>query len=223
MIKFALGLLILAYASILDLKYREIDDKSWMALLLLGLVFLANDYSRGGSGVILPFAFSAGITLAIMAALYYAGILGSGDCKILFGISVLMPWPVHFSIFPIFSLGVFTNAIILSAIIPIFFFIYNARRLRNVKGIKEFLVLFLGYKRAGDKIRPYEVAMEREGEVKLFLNTKNLKLGERLSTSREVWVSPAIPFVVLIMAGFAISGIWGDFISHAFLTRGWIR
>jgi preflagellin peptidase FlaK len=211
------GFLILAYASFLDLKHRAIDNKSWMALVLLGLVFLTVDYTRIGSSVILPFAFSTGFTLVVVAVLYYFGIMGSGDCKILFGISALVPLPIHFSIFPIFSLGVFTNAIVLSLAIPLMFFIYNLRRLREVKSIRDFLVLFLGYKKKGSVIGPFEVALETEKGVKIFLNTKNLELGHRLSTEEEVWVTPAIPFVVLITAGFLISALMGDFISHASL------
>lgn len=212
-----LGFLILAYASFLDLKHRKIDDKSWIALVLLGLLFLAGDYTRVGSGVILPFAFSTGFTLAVVAVLYYFGIMGSGDCKILLGISALVPLPVHFSIFPIFSLGVFTNAIILSLAIPFLFFIYNLRRLKDVKSLRDFFVLFLGYKKKGSEITPFEVALETDSGIKIFLNIKNLELGEKLPTDREVWVSPAIPFVVLITAGFLISALAGDFISHASL------
>ncbi|MBU2560159.1 prepilin peptidase [archaeon] len=212
-----LGFLILAYASFLDLKQRAIDDKSWMALVLLGLVFLARDYTRTGSGVLLPFAFSVGFTFAIVVVLYYFGIMGSGDCKIILGISALVPLPVHFSIFPIFSLGVFTNAIVISLAIPFFFFVYNLNRLKDVRSPRDFLVLFLGYKKKGSDIGSFEVALETEGGIKLFLNTKNLELGHRLSTDRVVWVTPAIPFVVLITAGFLISALMGDFISRASL------
>lgn len=213
--KIILGFLILLYASFLDLKYREIDDKSWMSLVFLGFGFWVWDYTQVGSAIILPFVFSAGFTLAVVTALYYAGIMGSGDCKILFGISALVPQPVHFSIFPIFSLAVFTNAMILSLAIPFVFFIYNLRRLRDVRSIREFLVLFLGYKRKGNEMRSFEVAMETEEGIKMFLNVKDLELGKRLSTSREVWVSPAIPFVVIITAGFLIAALFGDFISCA--------
>ncbi|MEE8403209.1 MAG: A24 family peptidase C-terminal domain-containing protein, partial [Candidatus Hydrothermarchaeaceae archaeon] len=143
------------------------------------------------------------------------GIMGSGDCKILFGISALVPQPMHFSIFPIFSLGTFTNAIILSLAIPFLFFVYNIRRLKDVRSFREFAVLFLGYKRKGCDVRPYEAVIESEGRIKLFLNTKNVELGKGLSTGREVWVSPAIPFVVLITAGFLICALFGDFISYA--------
>lgn len=216
------GFLILAYASFLDLKYRAVDNKSWMALVLVGLVFLAWDYTHVGSSVILPFAFSIGFTLALVAILYYVGIMGSGDCKILFGISALSPAPVHFSIFPIFSLGVFTNAIVLSLAIPLLFFIYNLRHLMEVKSIRGFLVLFLGYKRIGSEIAPFEAPLETEDGIKIFLNTKNLELGKKLSTDREVWVSPAIPFVVVITAGFLISVLLGDFISYASLIWGGI-
>jgi preflagellin peptidase FlaK len=210
-----LGFLILVYASFLDLKHRAIDDKSWMSLVFFGIVFLAIDYSKGNTGILIPFAFSAGFTLAIVAVLYYFGIMGSGDCKILFGISALVPQPVHFSIFPIFSFGVFTNAVVISLAIPLLFFIYNLRRLKEVKTIRGFFVLFLGYKRKGNEIRPYEVAMETGEGIRMYLDIKNLELGEKLSTEQEVWVSPAIPFVVLITAGYLISALFGDFISYA--------
>jgi preflagellin peptidase FlaK len=212
--------LILIYASFLDLKYREIDDKSWMSLVVLGFLFLTINYTGEGTDVLIPFAFSAGFTLALVALLYSLGMMGSGDCKIIFGVSVLLPTPVHFSIFPIFSLGMFTNAIILSTMVPIFFFIYNLRRLRDVRNTRDFLVLFLGYKRKGTEIRPFEVALENEEGIKIFLNTKGLELGKKLSTERIVWVSPAIPFVVFITIGFLVSVLFGDFISYASLIWG---
>lgn len=210
-----LGLIVLLYASFLDLKYRKIDDKSWLALVFLGLLFLAIDYTRGSAEVLVLFAFSSGFTLAIVAILYYAGIMGSGDCKILFGISTLVPQPLHFSIFPIFSLGVFTNAVLISLAIPLIFFIYNIKRLREVKSLRDFLVLFLGYKKKGNEIGPFEVALENEDGIKIYSNVKNIELGEKQSSDREVWVSPAIPFVVLITAGFLVSALLGDFISYA--------
>ena len=216
------GFLILVYASFLDLEYRAIDNKSWMALVLLGIVFLAGDYTRIGSVVILPFALSTGFTLALVAILYYVGIMGSGDCKILFGISALVPLPPHFSIFPIFSLGVLTNAIILSLTVPLLFFIYNWGHWKDVRSLRDFFVLFLGYKKRGNEIAPFETSLETDDGIKLFLNAKNLELGKKLSTDREVWVSPAIPFVVVITAGFLTAVFFGDFISYASIIWGGI-
>lgn len=215
--------MILAYASLLDLKYREIDDRSWISLVVLGFVFLAGDLLSKGFEIIVPFIFSVGVTLIIVVVLYRLGIMGGGDCKILFGISILLFQPIHFSIFPIFSLGVFTNAIILSLVIPFFFFIYNIKRLVDVRSLKEFLVLFLGYKKKGSDIKSYETAIEDENGIKLFLDTKTIELGEKLSTDDEVWVSPAIPFVVLITVGFLISVFFGDFISYIALFLSELR
>jgi preflagellin peptidase FlaK len=209
-LRVVLGGGILIYASYLDWKYRKIDDKSWLSLVVVGVIFLGyevvEDITSG-----LNFLMSVGTTAFLTALLYFPGMLSGGDVKVLIGISALIPTPFHLTLFPFFSLSVFANAVLLSCILPFLFFVYNIRHLGGVRTAKDFLALFLGYKRKGSEVKDYEAIIGKGGEYKLLISTKKVELGEK--AEGEVWVSPAIPFVVPITIGFFLSVLFGDILS----------
>lgn len=206
-LKASLTLLILLYASRLDWKYREIDDKSWLSLVALGFVFLFYDPE------VKSFLISAAATSIFGLALNRLGLMGGGDAKILVGIAFLFPvYPNAATLFPIFAISVFTNAVLLSALLPLFFFIYNLKRLKEVKSLRDFFVLFIGYKKDASQIKRYEAVVES-----IFLNANKVQLGLK-SSDGEVWVTPALPFLVPITFGFLIAAFFGDLASFIILV-----
>lgn len=206
-LKASLTLLILLYASRLDWKYREIDDKSWLSLVALGFVFLFYDPE------VKSFLISAAATSIFGLALNRLGLMGGGDAKILVGIAFLFPvYPNAATLFPIFAISVFMNAVLLSALLPLFFFIYNLKRLKEVKSLRDFFVLFIGYKKDASQIKRYEAVVES-----IFLNANKVQLGLK-SSDGEVWVTPALPFLVPITFGFLIAAFFGDLASFIILV-----
>ncbi len=206
-LKILLAFLILAYASFLDWKYREIDDKSWLSLVALGFVFLFYDPE------VKSFLISAAATSIFGLALNRLGLMGGGDAKILVGIAFLFPvYPSTTTLFPIFAISVFMNAVLLSALLPLFFFIYNLKRLKEVKSLRDFFVLFTGYRKDASQIKRYEAVVES-----IFLNVNKVQLG-RKSSDGEVWVTPALPFIVPITFGFLIAAFFGDLASFIILV-----
>jgi|Deesub1362A_J573_1020465.scaffolds.fasta_scaffold00098_98 preflagellin peptidase FlaK len=210
-LKIIVGLIVLVYSSYLDLKYRKIDDKAWISLILLGVSFFIFEYMQQVMAI-KDFVISITITAILSLALYYLGILGGGDVKILIGISALIPRQFQFSIFPYFSLTVFANAVVISSLLPLLFFAYNIREIKRVRNVKDFLVLFLGYKKDGSKVGKHETIIAKNGKYNFLLRGKNIKLGEK--AEGEVWVSPAIPFIIPITIGFVIASVGGDILSH---------
>jgi preflagellin peptidase FlaK len=214
-LKGLIGISILFYASLLDWKYREIDDKSWLSLVAFGTLFVTYE-ATSDIGKIVPFLLSIAFTSILMVALYYPGILNGGDAKILIGISALIPTPYRDTLFPFFSMSVFANAVMLSSLLPIAFLLYNLRELKKVRNFKDFVVLFLGYKKKGDNVGRHEAIIAKNGEYCFFISGRKAELG--VKAEGEVWVSPAIPFIIPITLGFLISLIFGDILSYLLNT-----
>ncbi len=206
---------LLVYASFLDWRFREIDDKSWVLMVVLGALFLIYDFVRtGGVSLILGFFVSVGVATIFAVTLSYLNIMGGGDGRILIGVAALVPslsYPTM-TVFPIFILSVyFGNAVLLAALFPLIFFILNLGHLKEVKSYKGFLALFLGYEKDAADVGEFEAFLGRDGHFELM--TKKDALGERIKGEGRVWVTPAIPFVVLITVGFVISVVYGDILS----------
>jgi preflagellin peptidase FlaK len=202
-LKIILAFLILARASCLDWRYREIDDKSWVSLIALGVVFLLLNPEQLGA-----FLISLSAALLLVAATYIPGLLGGGDGKILLGLAALFPLsPIYNT--PFFVLGVFFNAVLISLPLPFIFFIRNLLREGGArKG--ELVKMFLGYRVRADKVKSYEAIM---GD-KLLMDVRKAKLGERRSPGEVVWVTPAIPFLIPLTLGFLVAAFYGDLFNY---------
>jgi preflagellin peptidase FlaK len=208
MLRLVLTLAVLLYASLLDWRHREIDDRSWMALLALGFLFFLADFYRFQSGVILKyFVLSVFFSFFLASVLFYTGLMGGGDGKILIGIGAMYPfYPTQIlSVFPLFVMSVFTNAILLAALVPFGLFVLNVKRLRDVKSARDFLVLFLGYQKRANEVSEFEAVIGQRGKYSLFIDTRTVELGKKRDSDEPVWVSPAIPFLIFITLAFILA------------------
>ncbi len=186
---------LLALAAKHDWQRREIGRNIWGSLLLVGLAFLALDL-RFGIHAAWRFIFSLTSTFVISYPMHRWGRMGGGDVKVLLGIASMFPsypWPA-ISVFPFPALGALFNGIFLAATASPFFFLYNLRHLRSVGSIGELRLLFLGYRRRLSSKRYYEVPLKVEGDY--------------------AWVTPALPFVIPLTIGLALSLAWGDLPSY---------
>lgn len=220
LLRIALAFIVLIYASVLDWKYREIDDKSWLSLVALGIAFAGYDYfSLRDADVLKLFGLSLALSFIIAFSLSWLGLMATGDAFVLFGVGALFPYHIFetSSLFPLFVLSVFSNAVVLSAFLPLVFFLKNLGELREVRELKGFFALFIGYRRRASEVRRFESIFGAGGEFRFFQNANSMPLGknESLSGDAMVWVTPALPFVIPITMGLALSLIWGDIISFA--------
>ncbi len=216
-LKLTLAMLILGYASLLDWRRREIDDPSWLSLVALGMLFGLHDLHRYGTLYLLQLGISLAVTSLLVLPLHRLKLMGGGDAKILLGIAVLFPYymkPVT-TLFPVFTLSVFVNAIILTLLLPLLIFLKNLKHLRRVSSLSELYALFLGYPRKASEIRHYE-AVYGDGRRFRFLLTTDAELGKATGEG-EVWVSPAVPFVIPITLGVLLSAVYGDIVSMVIL------
>jgi len=220
-LRLLLTLALLLYASLLDWRRREIDDRSWMGLVGLGFAFFAYDLYTLRSWLLVKFfAISVGSALVLAVLLYYTGVMGGGDGRILIGLGAVYPlYPAEtLSVFPVFVLSVFSNAVFLAALVPLGFFAMNIRRLKEVRSPREFLLLFLGYPKRAREVSEFEAVMGDEGRYSLFLDARTVQLGKKEDSDGLVWVSPAIPFLVFITLGFVLSYLGIDIFTRVLLN-----
>jgi preflagellin peptidase FlaK len=128
-----------------------------------------------------------------------------------------------------FAISTLLNATILSLIVPLTLFFYNLSKLRPEELRKNLRYLFIGYQLPVDALSKvkhtrlvhlYEekagnverkvlfggVEMDNEVREKLKRYAAEGRIGE------EVWVTPDLPFMLFITAGFGISILYGNFI-----------
>jgi|Deesub1362A_J573_1020465.scaffolds.fasta_scaffold01078_14 preflagellin peptidase FlaK len=195
------GFAILSYAAYSDLKYREASNKLWILMGSIGLIFLAMERPE----VTLVF-ISIAVSFPLAFLLYFFG-MGGADVKAMWGIALLSPLPPKISFFPspifIFPLTVLINSLFLFIPLPFILLFYNAYK-KNL----EFPYCLFGYKIKAEKAKNKFVwSMEKNGK-KSIVPVKNFNFDE--VADKEIWVTPKLPFLVFIFAGYVISFVFGD-------------
>jgi len=121
--RFLLALAVLAYASIRDLKSREVPDKVWLLSFPAGLALTTIDVSAGVLNVS-DFAVSIAVASALCFTLFYTGLYGGADFKALLFLAVAFPAytegfkPIIESLVPVPVLTVFCNSVLVSLVYP---------------------------------------------------------------------------------------------------------
>ena len=208
----------LGLASFFDLKKREINDILWIGFSALSavLIFLSPDMWAslrivGISLIIAPIAL----------VLWRFGVFGGADAFCLIVLASLAPmFTLNTSQITPFS--TLTNAAILS-VTPLF-----VNLCRNVVSIlrkedifegidetrtKKMIAVFIGYKAKNPK---YSFSLERvvDGKKRLDFSLKHAEQA-LFCNDHGVWVTPGVPYVLYITAGFVIQVLYGDIIFNA--------
>ncbi|KYC45184.1 MAG: Preflagellin peptidase [Candidatus Methanofastidiosum methylothiophilum] len=225
-LKIVFGGIVLFHASYLDIKKREIEEWHWIILAILGFIH----------AIYLSFAFQSFRPLLITGAvfllmfglallLFYLGLFGGGDGKILMGIGALLPsLPGKEYAFGLFPMSVFDNALIISIFLPIFILIYNLSRKDSPKEydsgkIKKILAMLVGYRleteKLSEKFYPLEEFKEGKRRIKLFIGDLDFDINKYKKELKDkgietLWATPGLPFIVPITFGYFIAIFFGD-------------
>ena len=198
--------------------------------------------SGSGSGSLSLFQLFISLAAgAIFAVLFYLLNFGGADIKAIISLSVLfptfpsvlslgsllhLPLPLSLSLpmtgvplLNVFVLSMLTNALLIALSSPISLFLYNSIR-------KQFSpLMFLGYKVRISALRAKRnfnlmhdsIGVERkyvwggvEPTEEVMSRLEELEQKGKLS---EVWVTPELPFILYLTAGFFTAAFYGDFIS----------
>ena len=208
----------LGLASFFDLKKREINDILWIGFSALSvlLILLSPDIWTS-----LRFVGVSLIIAPVALILWRFGIFGGADAFCLIVLSSLAPmFTMNASQITPFS--TLTNAAILS-VTPLF-----ANLCRNTislirkedifNGIdetrtKKIIAVFVGYK-AKNPHHSFSLEKIVDGKKRLDFSLKHAEQ-TLFCNDHEVWVTPGVPYVLYITAGFVIQVLYGDIIFNA--------
>jgi len=218
-IRLIIGIILLAYASYTDIKTRRAPNILWVIMAIVGVVLLIIQYIEGGYPNIWYLIFIPAM-IGLMYLFFQMRLLfGGADAKALMALAILVPIQPLIGAFPLWisflpgSWIIFANATILFLLIPLSLLIYNLGK-RTLKFPHSLLGYVISVKKAKQKfVWPLEKI--KDGKRKLMYMPKNFDINEELAEFEklgitEIWVTPKIPFMIPLLAGFLTSFILGD-------------
>lgn len=151
--RYLIGSAILLYAIWTDLTSRRVANEVWLVTLVIGLILIAYDFFFGDP----PFFWLLGAPFVMIFAysLWRLRLLfGGADAKCVIAFAVLCPFPPaivttagdvypHLVALTPAAVTMFTNAVLLTIAVPLFYFIVNL-----VRGRFHPLAMFLGTRMA---------------------------------------------------------------------------
>lgn len=222
--------LILAVASFQDLTTRTVSDSLWISAIFLFFCFNFNSISY----FIVRFKNDFFVFVFLFFAfqlMFRFKMMGGADLKCLLSV---------FLFFPYFFMSVFLNSLILTLLYPIFIFGYNMlfhfkdvlskphyaffgyRKdifsiLTEQKNIKKekinekcgiYLLERIDFKTNSASFVPFgvDIFSDEEEDYRFCLLSKMQSDG----CYKKQWVSPKIPFIVSITAGYVLSAVFGN-------------
>ena len=209
----------LGYASYTDVTKREVSDYIWIVFgaLSVVLLFLEPQFWQALTNVGISL-----IVAPIVLIIWRLGMFGGADAFAIIVLALLVP-QITMSENTITPFTILTNAVIIS-IIP--FFVNLTRNLIAIgnkndifEGFSEtrkkrIIALFIGYKAKNPK---YSFSIEKKvgKHKKLNLVMHHAEYAE-FCEKPNTWVTPGIPYMLFITAGFLVQLFYGDIIFSFF-------
>ncbi|WP_292462030.1 A24 family peptidase C-terminal domain-containing protein [Methanolobus sp.] len=232
----------LLYACYSDIKSRRVVNEVWVAMFGVCYVFILYDFMTLGMPYLIRNLLTFAFVYLFVYILFQFGAFGGADAKALMVISLIVPTfpaimvfntslPLQGTpIFDIFAFSVFGNSIILTIVVPIGLFIYNLLHNPLKESLRRPFYMFIGYRTpvsglGKDHIRMIESYEETKEGVKFSFTragtelTSNVvaQLKSHVKAGRmddSVWVTPGLPFMIPITAGFITAVVFGDLIFY---------
>ncbi len=224
LLRFIIALSFLLYACRLDLKSRIVPNKVWKYMLLtsLPLTILELLLARYGVEVFIIAAVQLVIVFALAYVLYIIGAFGGADAKALICLATIFPTYPSYNGFPIFTgfsfgFAVLANSALAAPFLLIAMFLRNLIRegVKNLRG--NIFYYFVGYRVRISEIPRFHNLLEYVNESGEFVRAKKaVEPNDRLIAALKkknieyVWVTPALPFIVFITAGYIVAFFVGD-------------
>ena len=215
-----LGLIMLILGSIIDVWKREIHDYYWIGFGIVGflLVFLSSEIISN----LLMMGFAL-IIAPFVILIWRIGLFGGADAFALIALAVIAPMAT-FTENPVTPFTTLSNAAILF-VIP---FLINITRnvISKSKGenifegfdestVKKIVAAFMGYRSKNPKFG-FAIEKTENGKKKIDLTIHHAE-NQEFCTTPNTWITPGIPYLILITGGFVIQLFFGDIILTKFL------
>ena len=214
-LRIILAIGMLGYASYTDVTKREISDYVWVIFGALAAVMLVFEPNITESIVNIGISL---IVAPVAIIIWRIGLFGGADAFAIIVLAALVP-QITLSEGTITPFTVLTNAVLFS-ITPLFFnFFRNLIELSRKNNIfegfneptrKRIMAMFLGYRAKNPK---YGFSIEKKAgkHKKLNLVLHHAEYAEYCTTP-NTWITPGVPYLLFITAGFIIQLVYGDVI-----------
>ncbi|MFQ5781583.1 MAG: A24 family peptidase C-terminal domain-containing protein [Nitrosopumilus sp.] len=215
-----LALIMLIVGSIIDIWKREIHDYYWIGfggvgflLVFLSTELISNLLTIGFALIIAPFVI----------LIWRIGLFGGADAFALIALAVVAPMTTISENY-VTPFTTLSNAAILF-VIP--FLINIARNVTaQIKGehifegfeesfAKKMAAIIMGYKAKNPKFG-FAIEKLENGKKKLDLAFHHAE-NQEFCTNPNTWITPGIPYLLLITGGFVIQLFYGDIILNRIL------
>jgi len=223
----------LVYASYTDVRRREVSNLVWIVIGVSGILFATVELFIGSLSLFQ--IFKSLIAGAIFAFLFYILNFGGADVKAVISLALLFPGYPYLSLFHlclpvtgipplgIFLFSMITNAILITISAPLTLFLYNLFRrdlsplmfigwrvrIANLKAKKHYKLMH----QIEARVKPEEWKYVWGGVEPREEILSHLDDLERKGKIKKVWITPELPFIVYLTAGFFTALLYGDFIS----------
>ena len=215
-----LALAMLIVGSIIDIWKREIHDYYWIVFGVIGvlLIFINSD--------IWPYLLNIGIALIIapfVIFIWRIGLFGGADAFALIALAVIAPMAT-ISENPVTPLTTLSNAAILFIVPFIINIMRNSSSIIRHENIfegfeenklKKICAMLIGYRAKNPKFC-FSIEKTEKGKKKLNLTFHHAE-NEEYCTTPNTWITPGIPYLLLITGGFIIQILFGDLILSYFI------
>ncbi len=219
-VKVLVAFAFLLEASRRDIRERLVSNKLWVYMILIFAPLNVLEY------VIRPFSLAFAILQFIFVsafsyAVYWLGLYGGADAKALMSLSFAFPVYPFFYSFPllgrglnIFAFSTLANSVIVAPALVILIFVKNVLS-RDL----EFPYCLIGYKKKLEEVKFHNL-LERVENGKIHRGLRGIEANEeeikklKKAGLKEVWVTPALPFICFITAGFIVAVFVGDIMFY---------
>lgn len=209
------ALVMLSIATTIDVWKREINDILWIVFGAISVVLIFFEPNMTASLINIGISL---IVAPIALLIWRIGIFGGADALGLIVLAALAP-QLSFSGNTVTPLTTLTNAAIISVAPILLNLVRNLFAVFRHKNIfegfeetrlKKISAMFLGYRAKNPK---YSFTIEKvEGNHKKidfsFHHAENTQFCDKPDT----WVTPGIPYILYITAGFVVQLLFGDII-----------
>ena len=231
----------LLYSCYADIKTRRVSNKVWVMMFGVGYIFIMYDLMTYCFPYLIRNILTFLFIFAFVYALFQLGAFGGADAKVLMVISLIIPTFPRITLgtamlplngvpfIDLFAFSVFGNSVILTVIVPIGLFLYNLIR-NPAESLRRPYYMFIGYIMPISKLEKghfrmidsysstgngikfgfsrsgTELTSEVISELKGYLKEGKVKDG--------VWITPGLPFMIPITAGFITAVVFGDLIFY---------
>lgn len=231
-VKIILCLFFLVLASYQDYKERRVSDRIFTVFMPIATALTLAEIalSTNPVGNLITFALYLGVSTILFYAVYFFGLFGGADAKMLIALSMAMPWPLSiikpvlgFS-FPVFPISLLNDSLLVTVLTLPFALasnlIWKMKKGQLFKGLeaestlKKIGALIFCVKKDKKEIEPYHMIAEENGKITLFKKVQEEDITpeqvEKLPES--VFITFSVPMIIFITIGFAASVLLGDMI-----------